>query len=69
MNNRERRRNCHYFFEWTFEKQICKKLVNRTGGGFILMDSGGVPENVTVENFTKIKNLFETVRLEHRPIV
>lgn len=57
-----------YFFEWIFEKQseYITALVNRTGGGFILMDSGGVPENVTVENFTKIKNLFETAGLKHR---
>jgi len=51
------------------KSKYVKNLVNRADGGFILMDSERVPENVTVENFTKIKNLFETVGLEHRPIV
>ena len=55
--------NRELFFELKDKKE---PIVNRAGSGFILMDSGGVPENVTAENFTKIKNLFETAGLKHR---
>lgn len=57
------------FLNGPSKSKYVKNLVNRADGDFILMDSERVPENVTVENFTKIKNLFETVGLEHRPIV
>ncbi len=50
-----------FFFDWDHERreQYVTELVNKTGGGFILMDSGGVPENVTAGEFRRIKSLFE----------
>lgn len=53
-----------FFFEWDFREQYnyIHALAKKTGGGFILMDSGGVPENMTFEKFAGIKELFESVK-------
>jgi len=53
-----------FFFEWYYNKQeeYIINLIKNTGGGFILMDSGGVPENVTNERFKMIRDLFEYVK-------
>ena len=49
-----------FFFEWDKNKQseYIEDLVKKAGGGFILMDSGGVPENVTREQFESIRGIF-----------
>jgi len=49
-----------FFFEWSHERQkeYLDGLAERTGGGFILMDSGGVPENVGKERFDVIRGMF-----------
>lgn len=52
-----------FFFKWNHKEQedYLAQLIKKTGGGFILMDSGGVPENVTTEDFKKIRNLFDRI--------
>jgi uroporphyrinogen-III decarboxylase len=53
-----------FFFDWDKKQQkaYVRQLVRDTGGGFILMDSGGVPENVTPEGFAYVKELFTSTR-------
>ena len=53
-----------FFFEWDAEQQRAHifDLAEKAGGGFVLMDSGGVPENVTREGFERICAIFEEVK-------
>jgi len=53
-----------FFFEWEYDKQrdYIFNLAEAAGGGFILMDSGGVPENVTKEQFDGIRTIFQDVK-------
>ena len=53
-----------FFFDWNFarQKDYIYNLVKEAGGGFILMDSGGIPEYVTPEGFSRIRELFEEIK-------
>jgi len=53
-----------FFFEWDYDKQrdYIFALAKNADGGFILMDSGGVPENVTKEQFERIRAIFHDVK-------
>lgn len=56
-----------FFFSWGIARQreYLQALAKRAGGGFILMDSGGVPENVTREQFEGIMALFAELKREY----
>jgi uroporphyrinogen decarboxylase len=53
-----------FFFGWEFARQeaFVRRLVQETGGGFILMDSGGVPEDCTPDQFRRLRDLLEEVK-------
>jgi len=55
-----------FFFEFDREKMrafLTRVIdIGRKGGGFILMDSGGVPENVTKETFSYYQQLSRELR-------
>jgi hypothetical protein len=36
--------------------------VQRANGGFVLMDSGGVPETVTPDQFGRVKEMFDEIK-------
>jgi len=52
------------FYDWDAARQraYVQRLVQETGGGFIIMDSGGVPENVTRQQFAAIRAMFDEVK-------
>ncbi len=51
------------FFDWDFPRQeaYIRRLVSETGGGFIIMDAGGVTEGVTPAQFAKLRKLLGEV--------
>ncbi len=52
------------FYEWDAVAQDAHihRLVSETGGGFILMDAGGVPEGVTPGQFAHIMEIFKEAK-------
>lgn len=55
-----------FFFQWSAAQQeaYVERLVREAGGGMILMDSGGVPEDMTPERFRQLRTLFERIKGE-----
>lgn len=55
-----------FFFDWDNEKMesYLKQTVSdgRKGGGYILMDSGGIPENITQEKFDFYIDISKRIR-------
>lgn len=53
-----------FFYEWepARQREYLLDLARRAGGGFILMDSGGVPEHVTKDGFARVKEMFDEVK-------
>lgn len=53
-----------FFYEWEPRRQreYLLDLVQRANGGFVLMDSGGVPETVTPDQFVRVKEMFDEIK-------
>ena len=52
------------FFDWDFPRQDAhiRRLVQETGGGFVIMDAGGVTEGVTPDAFARLMTLLREVK-------
>ncbi len=55
-----------YFFEWGKEKmyEYLKKIIKyaRKNGGYILMDSGGIPDNISKEKYDFYRKISKEIR-------
>ena len=57
-----------FFFDWDGQKQwdYLKHLYDSVGQGFFLMDSGGIPEQVSKSQWERFKDMKQTLKKEHR---